>query len=440
MKQPKCKMCKNLVKKIGGVYCSPACYKKDRIPKKISCQKCDKRFVPHHNTSKYCSVLCRDTAKARKKKACKGCSKVFIPHDTHTRYCSVKCYQEKIQPKEKVMEPTNIHLRSKVQSLEMELREQNKEEGRILEMQRNVAAAVTAERPPKFQPYKLPSGKKQKKPVTAVIMFSDWHIGEVVRAAELEGFGGFAYAFARDYLEQIQHNFLKWVDLARRQHRIDELVVLCLGDFISGDIHRELSVTNEFPVPVQTAKAGLLLGQMILGFTPHFKIVRVIEVGADNHSRLNPKPQFKQKATNSFSYLVYTIANAHLERAKNVKIEFAEGIKYRATIANFVFLCEHGDTVKAWMGIPYYGMERVQGREARWRMSRKEASFHYQAIAHWHVPGIIAGNIFVNGSLCGTTEFDHAVGRFAQPSQVSFLVHPRHGVFNWCAWKPEFPC
>ncbi len=134
------------------------------------------------------------------------------------------------------------------------------------------------------------------------------------------------------------------------------------------------------------------------------------------------------------SYLVHTVANAYLRDHKNVETVAATGIKYLATVAGHRFLIEHGDTVKAWMGIPYYGMEREQGREARRRMNSARG-FHYQAIGHWHVGAWIAGNVLVNGSLCGTTEFDHGCGRHAAPSQVSFMVHPKHGVFDFTPWR-----
>lgn len=85
-------------------------------------------------------------------------------------------------------------------------------------------------------------------------------------------------------------------------------------------------------------------------------------------------------------------------------------------------------------GIPYYGMERDRAREAMKRQ-HTEKGFDYISIGHWHVPAIIGGNILVNGSLPGTTEFDHLVGRHASPAQVSFMVHPKFGLFNWVAWK-----
>jgi len=195
-------------------------------------------------------------------------------------------------------------------------------------------------------------------------------------------------------------------------------------------------VTNEFPIPVQSAKAGLLMGEVISRLAAEFNKVTVYQVGADNHGRLTRKPQAKQKFANSMSYVVNAIMEANLAKNGNVEVIVAQGMKYVATIAGWKFLITHGDTVKSWMGIPYYGIERDRAREAVKRMNT-ELNFHYQSLGHWHVAGWISGSILINGSLSGTSEFDHGAGRVGVPSQAAFMVHPTHGVFNFVPFKAE---
>lgn len=319
----------------------------------------------------------------------------------------------------------NKELENRIKSLSMALGSQR-------ELADQVCSSVLAASP--FPRYEPPKVKGSHKPVVAVIKFSDWHIGEIISKAETEGFGEFNWNIARTRLFGILDSFVKWVITMRNGYQIDECVVFGEGDYISGDIHRELSVTNEFPTPVQTARAGLLFGEAVSFLASHFNKVTVYQVGSDNHGRLNPKPQFKQKFENSFSYLVHVISSTYLEKHKNVTVVAAQGMKYLATVAGWKFLIEHGDTIKSWMGIPYYGIERGRAREATRRMGT-ENNFHFQSIAHWHVPGFVSGNILINGSLSGTTEFDHGCGRHAEPSQVAFLVSPSHGVFNFTAFR-----
>ena len=132
-------------------------------------------------------------------------------------------------------------------------------------------------------------------------------------------------------------------------------------------------------------------------------------------------------------FAVYAVTNAFLRQHKNIEIVQPLAAKQLVDIGGWKFLSEHGDTTKAWMGIPFYGIERARAREAVRRM-RTDLGFDYISIGHWHVPGIVSGNILINGSLSGTSEYDHIAGRHALPAQVSFLVHKKYGLFNWVAW------
>jgi hypothetical protein len=158
-------------------------------------------------------------------------------------------------------------------------------------------------------------------------------------------------------------------------------------------------------------------------------------MSADNHGRLSKKYQFKQGAVNNYTYIGHVVCNEILKKCENVKIIMGEGLKLLADVLGKKFLISHGHTIMGQMGIPFYGMERDRAREAVKRAKLLDKMFDYISIGHWHVPSIIGENILVNGSLPGTTELDHGCGRHARPSQVSFMVHPDHGMFNWTAWK-----
>ena len=171
------------------------------------------------------------------------------------------------------------------------------------------------------------------------------------------------------------------------------------------------------------------MGEGLARLASHFNRLDVAQCGADNHGRLQKKPQAKQKATNNWSFLVHTIAHTYVSEHTNVHISQTEGIKMLVDVNGWKFLIEHGDLFKAWMGIPFYGIQRGQGRESMRRMNTDQG-FHYQCIGHWHVPTFLGGMTIINGSMSGTSEFDHGAGRHANPSQVAFMVHPRNGVFN----------
>lgn len=294
-------------------------------------------------------------------------------------------------------------------------------------------------------------GDSAEAEIAAVFKISDWHIGAVTNSWETEGFGQFNWTLAQERVQHMAQKFLGWIETHRKSFKINKLYILSEGDMISGNIHYELDVTNEFPVPVQVVNAGSLLAQFVATLAPHFKEIHFSQINIDNHSRLTKKLQFAEGGENSFGYIVHALANAKLEKHGNINLLPAGGIRQIVDVNGIKILTEHGHEIKAFLGIPFYGMERLKGKEASKRMQamleqertnfisslKKDIGFDYMSIAHWHVPSIISGNIFVNGCLPGTTEYDHAYGRSSKPSQVSFLVHPKYGAFDWVAWQAK---
>ena len=325
-----------------------------------------------------------------------------------------------------------VNLQAKVQSLTSQVTKYAKAEGKVAEYLAQVKTAVQALDPLPEVPFILPDRHRSKTPITVVLHRTDWHVGEVNDPKGTDGWGGYNWQIAQDrVLGQLTPAFLEWLDTQRSGYNIKDLVILDTGDFISGDIHQELLVTNEFPMPVQTAKAGQLLAQMTAELAPHFEKITVHQIGADNHSRLTKKPQAAQKSLNSMSYLVYEIHNALVEKHTNIVNLRAEGIKELVTIGNYNFLVEHGDSVKSWMSLPAYGIEREAAREAKRRMFNGKG-YHYIVIGHFHTA--FFGDLIMGGCLGGTTAFDHQCGRVAQPTQTAWLVGKR-GSFGFVPFR-----
>lgn len=325
------------------------------------------------------------------------------------------------------------YYRGKAEHAETVMKSMRQERGAFREIVGELVNAVQAIQPYDRRNYN-PGNVGQVTPVAPLIKLSDWQTGEVINAKETEGFGEFNWEIEQKRVLKLREKVLDWVTMHRNAgFPIDELHIFSEGDIVSGNIHYELEVTNEFPVTEATAKAGLLLADLTSALAAHFQKVTLWEMTADNHGRLTHKNQFKQGAINNYGYLAHVIANTALSKHSNVEIVQSPGTTLLASVMGKRFLIKHGHTVKAWMGIPFYGLEREKGREAAKRMNTTK-TFDYISIGHWHVPSAMWG-LFINGSLPGTTELDHALGRFAPPSQVSMMVHPKYGVFNYTPWR-----
>ena len=289
----------------------------------------------------------------------------------------------------------------------------------------------------KLNPYLSVYKPKRGRPkvtscIEAVIQFGDWHIGEMTDPAMTGGFGEYNYKIAQKRAFYITESMMKWAELHRSSYRLYDCHILDLGDNISGDIHQELQVTNEFPVPQQVIKSAYLKAEVYRRIAAHFRKVTVEFVSVDNHSRRTRKPQAKQAGQNSENYLVGFITQTMLQNIKNITFNLHLSHQISILISGRRYLCEHGNTVRGWAGFPWYGADRKVAKEAKRTM--KGEGFDKLVLQHFHTP-VHTQYFMVGGSLSGTTEFDHQQGRHAAPAQCAWMVHPKHGEFNWCAFK-----
>lgn len=276
-----------------------------------------------------------------------------------------------------------------------------------------------------------PEGTKPGKPIIAVAHFTDWHMGAVQEPEEIEDMGEFnPQILEHRILKQYVPRFLEWVHLHRNSYQIDELVILDTGDNISGGIHEELRATDAFPPPVQAVKAAELKSRAIALLAQHFDTVTVHFLVADNHSRLTRKPQCKQEGMNSHNYTVGYITKVLTQNVDGLKFNLYPMNRKVVDVNKRKYLLMHGHDARGWAGFPWYGIERMVGKEAEKRMwSPDDYKFHRVVMGHWHTP-LCSPTYWVGGSLQGTDAYDHKCGRKGTPSQSAWMVHPQHGEFD----------
>ena len=186
---------------------------------------------------------------------------------------------------------------------------------------------------------------------------------------------------------------------------------------------------------MQAVESGILLSDQIALLAPHFPKVKIEFIVEDNHSRLQKKPQAKEAGLNSLNYVVGFIAKERLSKHKNVEFNIYPQLEAVIEVKGRRYLITHGHNIKSVLSIPWYGLDRKVGREATKRMNAPDRTkFHKIVLGHFHTP-MLTSFYIVGGSVGGTTAYDHACGRHAEPSQSSWLVHKSHGEFNYVAWS-----
>ena len=323
------------------------------------------------------------------------------------------------------------HLRAKVAQLERKIRAERDSTGEARLIALQLTEAIEAAQPQKMV-YRPPR-KKSGAPITCVLHLTDLHNGEVINRDEVDGFGEFSPEIFTARLQALGQKIIEFVTVQRSGYHIPRLHIIGTGDYVSGDIHEELKVTNAYPAPVQAVRAGYDLGALLAMLAPHFETVTSDWITSDNHGRMTRKNQAAEGGLNNWGYVVAHIIKQHVSRLPNVAVNIHAKPSALIPIGSERYLAFHGHEIKGWAGLPYYGFDRRAAMEAVRRMGAPDAAFTKMVFGHFHVA---VSTLLYNsgGSLSGTNAFDHSQGRHARAHQTSWLVHPEHGEFAFTRW------
>jgi len=338
---------------------------------------------------------------------------------------SIEEFKSRHAPEQEV-----VHLRAKVADLERRLNAEKDATGeaRVISIALTEAIEAVAPQKMEYRPQKSSSS-----PITMTLHLTDLHNGEVTKKDEVDGFGSFSPAIFDARLQDLGRKVLAQSAVLRAGYNIPKLHILGTGDYISGDIHEELQVTNAYPAPVQAVTCGLRLGALVEMLAPHFADVQFDMITLDNHGRMGRKNQAAEGGENNWGYVVAHIVKQYLGRHANVQVNIHAKASALVPIGSERYLLFHGHQIKGWAGIPYYGFDRRVAMEAVKRMNAQDSGFTKMVIGHFHT-AMDSPNWLIGGSLSGTNAFDHGAGRHAPAHQTSWLVHPSHGQFCWTRW------
>lgn len=274
----------------------------------------------------------------------------------------------------------------------------------------------------------IPRGKGL--PGVPVTLWSDWHWGEVVDPEQINGVNEYSLAIAhrraRTLVSRIVELLFSYAPGGKASY---PGIVVCLGgDMVSGDIHEELSETNEVPAMpcILDLYAVLIWGLQTLA--DRFGKVFVPCV-TGNHGRMTKKPRAKGRAFTNFDWLLYRLLQKHFEGDKRIQFFIPDGPDALFTVVGHRYLLTHGDQFRGGDGMIGPIGPLTRGRQKK--LSRNAAvgrEFDTMIHGHYHTysptPRLIG-----NGSLKGYDEYANANNfGFELPIQALWLTHPEHGI------------
>jgi hypothetical protein len=280
-----------------------------------------------------------------------------------------------------------------------------------------------------LQPPKWMSPAKPKATaVTLVVMLSDMHFDEVVLPEEVDGLNAYNRHIATLRLQKWAQNVVKMARHYLAGITYDGVVLLLGGDTFSGDIHEELSETNEDSMlgsllywAEQLAAATDILAE-------EFGKVHVAAVPG-NHGRTTRKPRAKMRARTNFDWLLAKMLERHFAKDKRVTFQVPESSDCLVTIYGQGHLLTHGDQTNGGGGIGgiWPPVMRLRARKAQ-RYLATGANFQALWMGHWH-QYISTPSLIVNGSMKGVDEYAFINNFSYEPPQQAFaVVTPEKGI------------
>ena len=271
--------------------------------------------------------------------------------------------------------------------------------------------------------FKIKKGKHQEE--IALLKFSDSHVGKKTVTYNPRVF--------IERLENLKKAIMKIITPLRTIREIKKLVIVFEGDIIDAESIYPGQAVDGISETILTQIFGTTVPELhnfLLFCLDNFEEVECHCVKG-NHGKLNAAKWSSSKSTN-WDLVVYKVLEAVTKNQDRLKWNIIENDwKVIFKIFNHGFLACHGDMIKSYMNLPFYGMIR---QATRWQSAYSSKIWiEHFLFAHFHsaVAGIRFNqvNIYVNGPFVTDDEFaEEKLGVTSVPEQVLLGVHPKYGV------------
>lgn len=262
--------------------------------------------------------------------------------------------------------------------------------------------------PIKVPEWRSPKSRPSDKKVgTVMAQLTDWHLDEVVEPAEILDLNAYNRDIARFRMKAWAE---KVVTLPRDYVNglsLEGLIIPATGDLFTGEIHEELTQTNE----------DTILGSMLHWMEPIVGMLEMlgkefpgVEVDAvpGNHPRTTLKYDHKQRVKKNYESFFWAVVRDRLTdrgKAENVVVNVSQSSNYNLRVYDRNYVLDHGYEFKGGTGISgAFAPLSLGAHRKNLRQSVAGFPMHTMIIGHLHqlinIPGVIMG-----GTLKGYDEF-----------------------------------
>jgi len=259
---------------------------------------------------------------------------------------------------------------------------------------------------------------KKDSEAVAVVLASDWHIEEEVKANTVNNLNSYTIAVAERRATEFFQNTLKLVQTQQHAVKIDTLVLALLGDVISSSIHDALLEINQLRPIEAIIMAENLIISGINYLLKNSKLNLIIPCHVGNHTRMTKKVHIATEQGNSLETFMYHHMANHFKGNPRVKFIVSESYLSYLKIYDFTICFQHGHAIKFAGGIGGLTIP-VNKAIAQWEKFQHADLYCF---GHWH-QFFDGGNFICNGSLIGWNSYATFIkAGFEKPKQAFFLV------------------
>ena len=323
---------------------------------------------------------------------------------------------------------SNSSLKNQIQRLETELRSSARESADaevIKKIIGTMKSKVENFTPPKWL---LNPIKKESSPGTPTLFLSDLHWGETVYPSQINGVNKYNVQISHDRMHRCIDTAIHLLKIVSPSMDYPGIIVPLGGDMISGNIHDELTATNELnSMPAVLDLYGVLVG-VIERLVEQFGSV-MLPCVTGNHGRDTRKIWNKDRHHTSFDWLLYRFLAKHFENNRRVTFYIPDGSDAYYQVYGTRYLLTHGDQFRGGDSmIGALGPLTRGDHKKRSRNSQVDMEYDVMLCGHWH-QYLHLSYLIVNGSLKGYDEYAYNSNfRFEQPQQALWLTNPKHGI------------
>ena len=263
---------------------------------------------------------------------------------------------------------------------------------------------------------KFTSIKEDNRNKEAILMLSDFHLGEVVIPEEVN----FANAYNSKIMIERLDRIFYYLRYYCKKFDIKKLNLLFLGDLLSGSIHNELIRSNEFNEADAIFFLQEYLIKKLIEIENSFSSIN-IEFVVGNHGRFSVKPEHKTAAKLNWEYILAKQMQQCFDyiqkENKKININISPSLYKIINITDRSFLISHGTFMTGsgtggFAGIPYYSLAQTSAKlyGALEQIGIKNSNkFQDILLGHLHTTASLGmfngGTLRINGCIIGTNEF-----------------------------------